>query len=208
MTPKRLFYIMCGLLALLIILTIGGTVFGNSLIQKKSHKLTELKAQNKAVEEQQVSLIQAKKDVEKYSQLNAITKAIVPQDKDQAKTVREINTIANQNGISLKEVNFTTSTLGQAVPKPAESSAATSTTPTPAAPSITQVKAVDGIKGVYSLEITISPSEPISYNNFLAFLEALEKNRRTAHVSKISINPSKDGKTLTFTLTLNAYVKP
>lgn len=209
MNPKRFFYVMIGSLCLLTILIIGGVFGGNQLLQKKSQKLVELKAQNKAIEEQQVSLLQAKKDIEKYSQLNAITKAIVPQDKDQAKTVREINAIANQNGITLKEVTFTNSTLGQAqAVKPAEGSAGAPAPATPAAPVITQVKPVEGIKGVFSLEITITPKEAIAYNNFLSFLEGLEQNRRTAHVSKISINPTKDGRSLTFSLTLNAYVKP
>lgn len=208
MTPKRFFFVMTGVLCLLVILIIGGAVGGNSLIQKKSHKLVDLKAQNKAIEEQQISLIQAKKDVEKYSQLNSITKAIVPQDKDQAKTIREINNIASANGIELKDVIFSTSNLGQAAAAAPKTTDAAPATSAPVAPSITQVKPVEGIKGVYSLEVTISPVRSISYPAFLAFLEGLESNRRTAHVSKISINPSKDGKSLTFSLTLNAYVKP
>lgn len=204
MTPKRFFFVMTGVLCLLIILIIGGAVGGNSLIQKKSQKLVVLKAESKAIEEQQVSLIQAKKDVEKYSPLNEITKAIVPQDKDQAKTIREINNIAAASRIELKDIIFSTSNLGQAAPKAAEGAPAAA----PVAPAITQVKPVDGIKGVFSLEITISPTGSVSYPDFLTFLEGLENNRRTAHVSKISINPSKDGKSLSFTLTLNAYVKP
>jgi hypothetical protein len=206
MTPRRFFFIMVGLLSLFIILIFGGTFAGNSLLQNKSKKLLELKAQNKAIEEQQVSLIQAKKDIEKYAPLNEITRSIVPQDKDQAKTVREINKIAEDNGIALKEIRFTTSTLGQAAPKAAEGS--TGSTPTSTAPAITQVRPVEGITGVYSLEITISPARSVSYESFLRFLEGLEQNRRTAHVAKVAINPSKVDNSLTFTLTLNAYVKP
>lgn len=210
MTPKKLFYTMVAALGLLIILIVGGVVYGNTLLKTKAQKLTELKAQNKSIEEQQVALIQAKKDVEKYSPLNDITKTIVPQDKDQAKTVREINQIAVQNNIDLVEVTFNTSTLGQAqpaAPKP-EGGGAAATPATPAAPSITQVKPVDGIKGVFSLEATIRNRNQISYGQFINFLEDLEQNRRTSHVSKITINPSKTDDTLLFVLTLNAYVKP
>jgi cell division protein FtsB len=204
MTPKRFFFVMTGSLVLLIGLIIASTVGGNMLLQKQSKKLVDLKAQNKVIEEQQTSLIQARKDIEKYKELNSIAKSIVPQDKDQAKTVREINKLAADSGIALKAITFQTSNLGQA-----PASAAPGATK-PATPSISQVKPVDGIAGVYSQEITITPDDksPVAYRKFLTFLEKLESNRRTAHVNKITVNPTDDGSALTFVLTLNAYVKP
>jgi hypothetical protein len=206
MSNKRFFYILSGCLALLILLIGGAVYMGNSLIEKQAKKLVELRAQSLTIDAQQTSLIQAKKDIEQYTELNNIAKSIVPQDKDQAKTIREINKIAEDSGIELKAIAFQTSTLGQiqAAPKPVEGETAPAT---PAAPTITQVKPVQGISGVYSLEITISPARPISYRSFLSFLERLEANRRTAHVEKIGINPTPDGRNLTFTLTLNSYVK-
>lgn len=211
MTTKKVFYLLSAGLIILLGLIGASVYFGTSFIESQSKKLAEAKAQTMVIEQQQISLAQAKRDIEKYSELNMLAKTIVPQDKDQAKTVREIDKIARDNGINLKDISFQTSNLGQAAPAaPRQSDGEGSAAPrTPVAPpTLTQVKPVPGINGVFALEIVISPADPISYRSFLNFLEDLEGNRRTAHVEKISINPSEDGRSLTFSLTLNAYVKP
>jgi len=208
MTAKRFFFVMIGTVVLLGVLIIGSAVGGNVLFKKQSAKLADLKAQNQVVEDQKVALIQARKDIEKYSELDSVAKAVVPQDKDQAKTVRELTKIANDSGIKLKAITFTASSLGQRSATPAPTTG--SGTATPAAPSITQVTPVPGIPGVFALEITISPvdQEPVPYYKFLEFLERLEGNRRTAHVNKITVSPTENGSGVSFVLTLNAYVKP
>ncbi len=217
MTPKRFYFVMLGVNLLLLIALVGGVVFGSVVIKEQANKLTKAKVQNKVIEEQQIQLTQAKQDIEKYTELDSITKAIVPQDKDQAKTVREITKLAEESGIILKGIAFNSSSLGQtAAPKaaePATEGEPTTTAPkpaTPAAPALTQVKPVEGITGVYALEIIVTSleSQPVPYTNFITFLEKLESNRRTAHVDKISVKPSDDGSSVSFVLTLNAYVKP
>lgn len=212
MTQKRFYFVLIGVFALLIVAIIGLTYFGNTLLQKESAELKALKVKDKAAEQQQTALTQAKKDIDKYKELEAITKSVVPQDKDQAKTVREISKLAGEAGIKLNAFSFQSSNLGQATAttqsttQPSQGGAQPST---PATPPLSQVKPVDGIPGLYSLEITITPAanKPISYQNFLTFLEKLENNRRTAHVDKITVTPSADGN-VTFSLTLKAYVKP
>lgn len=213
MNAKRFSYLMIVVVVLLSGLVITLAVLGETIFQKQSQKLSDLKAQNMAIKEQEVSLAQAKKDIDKYNQLDEIAKTVVPQDKDQAKTIREINAIAAASGVKLQQINFATSNLGQAAPKkPAnsEGSESTSSTPAPATPSISQVKPVPGISGVYSLEITVSSGEsnPVSYYKFLQFLEKLESNRRTAHVSNITVTPTENKTAVTFSLVLNAYLKP
>ncbi len=213
MRPKRFFYIMVGGLVLCAALIIGAVFGGNVMLKEKSSVLYDLKLQNRVVQEQQKSLVRAKNDIEKYTELDAIARTIVPQDKDQAKTVREISAIAAQNGIRLEAITFGASNLGQAVaPKPTpitgEQAPATPSEPAVTIPS--QAKAVSGIPGVYALEVSVSSVEeqPVEYRKFLDFLAALEGNRRTAHVERISITPSKDRKAVSFDLTLNAYLKP
>lgn len=195
---------MCAILVLLFIAIIGGVVGGNILLKKQSDKLTTLKVENKTIDMQQTALAQAKKDIEKYNELDQIAQNVVPQDKDQAKTVREIVKLADQNGVPIKSVTFQASTLGDNV-----KSAAPAANGQPAAkvPTTTQVKPVEGISGVYTLEIQVASSKEVLYQNFLNFLESLEKNRRTAHVVAINLDPSDDGKRLDFNLTLNAYVR-
>lgn len=211
MSSKKFFFVLTALFVLLSGLLIAGVVGGNMLLEKKSEELKTLKAENEAVELQQTALIQAKQDIERYAEIESIAKSVVPQDKDQAKTVREIVAIAAENGIPIKSVSFQNSTLGD---KPAATSApaataggsAGSATATPKA--ISQLEPVKGIQGVYTLEIQVSSAGEVSYQNFLSFLEGLEKNRRTAHVTGISLEPSDSGQQLNFNLTLNAYVRP
>ena len=217
MTPKYFFFIMIAVNTLLVLALVGGVYQGNKMIQEQSNKLVEAKTQNKVIERQQIQLTQAKQDVQKYNDLNEISKSIVPQDKDQARTVREITKLANESGIKLKGITFTTSNLGEfTTPAPAPAPATPSeegtaaTPPVVAAPSITQVTPVEGINGVFAMSIVVNSldTEPVPFDNFISFLEKLESNRRTAHVEDITVKPSDDGTAVSFVLTLNAYVKP
>lgn len=201
MTTKKYFYGLLGTLVIVIALIIGVAFQGNALLKKKSQQLTDVKTEIGAVDLQQTALLQAKKDIERYAELEETLKSIVPQDKDQAKTVREIVQIANNNNIPINSVSFENSTLGSTQ----KTSGSKPNTPTT---DISQVKPVEGIQGVFTLPIKIESSKEVSYPDFLRFLEALEKNRRTAHVDSITVTPDKQGKTLNFNLTLNAYVKP
>jgi hypothetical protein len=207
MTPKRFFYLQMAVFVLAIALIIGGTVGGNIVLQEKSRKLSDLKVENGSIELQQKALIQAKKDIERYSSLDTIAKSVVPQDKDQAKTVREIVSLAAANHIPIKSISFETSKLGEAPAKPTTPEGGDAA-PKTTIPSVSQVKAVPGINGVFTLPIQVESAGQVNYTDFLSFLESLEKNRRTAHVGTINLNPTNNGKTLTFNLTLNAYVKP
>lgn len=208
MTSKNVFF---GLLAGITITVLGtGFVFmrGNQLLEKKSEELVELKAANEALETQSIELVTAKQEIERYSDLENITQSIVPQDKDQARAVAEIVTLAAQNGIALREINFPSSNLGTSPQasggQRGRSSGSRSSTPS-------QITPVDGIKGVYSLEVTIVPQNYVNYGQFIQFLASLEKNRRIAQVTKISIDPqTTDSNTplVDFLLTINIFTKP
>ncbi len=211
LTPKKFHYVMIGVNVLLAILIMVVAYFGYTLINKQTAKLTSAKAQAKIASDQQISLITAKKDLQNYSELNKIAQSIVPQDKDQAKTIREINKIASEKGIVIKSISFDTSNLGQKSPTPSSGTSSTSaTSATTKAPPISQLQKVEGMTNVYALPINIATDEsnPIAYESLIQFLEKLENNRRTAHVTNISIKPDKKSDKLSFSLKLNAYVKP
>lgn len=207
MNARKYFYALCGVLTLLIIAIIGAVIGGNTVLEKHAQRLSGLKVEKATMEQQEIALRQAKIDTDKYNQLNEITKSIVPQDKDQAKTVREIVQIANENGVPIKSVIFESSTLGKST-KSSSSSSGSEQGGSKKAPPVSQVQPVEGISGVYTLEIRVSSDSEVSYTNFLRFLEGLEKNRRTAHVTSINLSPANNGTTVTFDLTLNSYLKP
>lgn len=201
MTAKKTFYIMIASLVVSVIL-LGSVVFiGNLKLKSETDDLVDLKATNQTLETQQTNLITAQRNLEKYSDLEEITQDIVPQDKDQARAVREIVTLAEQSGFGLESITFPQSNLGSS----SSSDKKKSSTDT-----ISQALPVQGIKGVYSLEAVITPKGNIPYSQFLDFLSKLENNRRTAQVTSVRIEPSTDGNSefISFTLNVNLFLKP
>jgi hypothetical protein len=213
MSSKNLNWALNGLIICMVLLLLGGAYGLNKILTTKSQELTSLKAKSAALDQEQVSLAKAKQDIKTYADLEQIAESVVPQDKDQAQAVREIVNIAGDNGISLTSISFPASTLGTT--KTGASASSGSTTPKPNAnaksSALSQLQPVKNIPGVYSLVITVQSDSdnPVAYSKFINFLNALEHNRRTAQVATISITPDPDNRNLlSFTLTLNEYIKP
>lgn len=207
MNSKKAFYLMVGAVMLTGISIVLAVVLGTKMLEKQSDKLVELKVENQVLESQQTGLVKAKNDIAKYSNLEEITQSIVPQDKDQAQAVLEVVTLARQSGISIKSVTFPNSTLGTRQQPQAQQEGAPAQ---PVAP-ITQAKPVEGIPGVYALEMNIVPEGRVSYYQFIDFLSKLEKNRRTSQVTAIKIDPlssERDNPQISFSLTFNIFLKP
>ena len=204
MNAKRVFIVLC----VCLIATLGGlvgvTYAITNLLKAQSAELANSKAEVTQLSSQQTGLAKSKRDIERYAPLEKITKSIVPQDKDQAQTVREITNIAAANKIALTTITFPSSTLGSApVAGPAGAAAAK--------PNLSQLTPVTNIPGVYNLQITIgnNGNNTVSFNQLDAFLHSLENNRRTAAVSSISITPQAGNPNrLTFVLIINTYIKP
>lgn len=209
MNPKRFFYVMTALFSLSIIGGGAMLYFANSVLQKRSTNVVELKLQSAEVEAQLAAYQAAKKDVEKYAYLENIIKTALPQDKDQARTVREIFALATQSGITIKSVQFPTSTLGSV-----SGGTLPSSTVTPTA-AVTQAKPVEGLKGVYSVETIVTPyadgeNYKVTYAQLIDFLGRIESNRRAMQVASIQLNPLGQTATdsISFTVTLNIFIKP
>ncbi len=204
MRTKQLYYVLIGLL----LTALGGFAavgYGaNALMSGQAAKLSDLRADSKALDDQQTALVKDKQDIKDYSELNTIAKAIVPQDKDQAAAVLQIVKIAADSGIpKISSITFPSSNLGVAA-------GATLKTNTKSA-DLTQLTPVKNISGVYQLQITVtqSSSDKVSYNQFITFLTKLEQNRRTAQVSSIQVEPdSAQPNMVSFTLVINEFIKP
>jgi hypothetical protein len=215
MNSKRVFYLMVGCLVVLVAGTVAATYFASGMLASRAKVLSDLKVQNSVLTTEQVSLTQAKKDVAKYTPLETISKSVVPQDKDQAETIREIVKIANDSGIQPSSITFPASTLGALSPGAAATGATGGPAITPpksgGSANLTQLTPVKGTPGLYVLPITIvqDSSAPVSYAKFIGFLNRLEQNRRTAQVTSIVLQPlPQDRSQLSFTLTLQKYIKP
>ncbi|HSW37730.1 MAG TPA: hypothetical protein VLG37_05195 [Candidatus Saccharimonadales bacterium] len=209
MSPKRTYFVLLGLTFLLIVGLAAGAYGFNVMLQSQSKQLISLELKSQSLDQAQLDLKKAKEDVKKYAELEKITKTIVPQDKDQAEAIREIVNIANQTGVQLSNFSFPASTLGSA--SGAAPVSAGSPTVATAKPSLSQLQPVPSIAGVYKLEITVQDKEdsPVTFNQLYNFLRQLERNRRTAQVSNVVIQPTSANRNyLTFRLTLEEYIKP
>jgi hypothetical protein len=201
MKAKQLYFVLVAVLVLLLGGFFGVAYGSNKFMGSQAAKLSKLRADSAALDEQQVSLTKNKQDIAKYGDLNTIAETVVPQDKDQAEAVREIVNLAAQSGIpNLSSITFPSSDLG-----------ATTSGSKSSASDLTQLTPVKGMSGVYQLQITITQggSGEVGYDQFLTFLDKLEQNRRTAQVSSINVQPdlSKPGQ-VSFTLVINEYIKP
>lgn len=213
MSSKQLWYGLLGIILLLLATFGGGVYLSNSMLLGKSADISKKRTQLATLEQQDVSLTKAKKDIAKYQELSNIARGIVPQDKDQAQTVREIVNIAAASGVELGSLTFPTSSLGTAASGTGSSGSSSSSSSSKSAnnPGLSQLKPVKDIPGVYSLQIVVQSktgSLP-SYEKFSRFLSGLEQNRRTALVTTIQIQPdAQNPNLLGFTLTLEEYIKP
>jgi hypothetical protein len=190
---------MISLVVLIVIISLIATNEIVSLLGQQTNSLISLKAQSQALTSEQANLVIAKKDVLKYSSLEKITQSIVPQNKDQAQAVREIVNLAQQNNITLNSIIFPTSTLGNTIQPNSKLS-------------LSQLTPVKGIPRVYTLPIQVQvnqTNDAVSYGSFYNFLTGLEQNRLTSQVTSLTIQPlATNPKLITFSLTINEYIKP
>lgn len=214
MNSKQTFFGLLGALVLLVV-AIGGLVYmGLGVLQKKGDDLKKMKLEQAVLDNRKTALTSAKRDIKTYEPLEKISKSIVPQEKDQARIVDMLYAIADDANLSISSVSFPSSALGEAKKKTKSSKSSSKKSKKPVAmvdPNTTQLTEVPDIKGLYSMEIKmdLDKSQPVPYSRMLYFLSQLEQNRRTAHVTNISISPSEISRDfVTFSLTLNVYVKP
>jgi len=214
LTPKLFFFVMLGFFILLLVGGGAAVYFANGLMQKHSQDVVALKLNNQKLDEQVNAYHSAQADLKKYQDLQDLVARVVPTEKDQAGIVREIVTLAAENGIQIASVNFPTSSLGAPGSTSTTATGAAGTTGTAAKPTITQAKPVQGLKGVYAIQTSVTPlvdkDHVITYAQLLNFLSKLELNRRTMQITNLQVTPQGIFTTsgITFQLTVNIFVKP
>lgn len=205
---KRLRLILLGSLGFSVLLFLIVMVRGLSVLSSKSQELVSLKVQSQTADAQLSNLEQTKKDVEKYSYFKSVAQTVIPNDKDQAEAILEINQMAKATGISIQSITFPASTLGP--------STGTADATSSSSKAISQAKPVSGIPGLYSLQLTITPdnsatlpaSEQVTYAKMLDFLDRIEKNRHTAQITQVTVQPPTANLSFGFSLVINVFIKP
>jgi len=223
MSNKKMYYGMIGLVTVISIGFVAVIFLGNNMLKSSSSELQELKLKDRILQEKQTALVKAKQDIDKYQDFEETAKSVVPQDKDQAKAVRQIINLAKESGIKIQSISFSASSLGGSGAtqssgqnqNPDAPGASKPNATTNSKKAVSQAVPVAGVNGVYSLEMIIIPDteagSPITYTQFLDFLQKLENNRRTAQVTQIRVDPvdNESGSPyVDFSLTVNIFLKP
>ena len=99
LSAKQLYFALVAVCLLGFVALLAGAYGADALLQRKSATVREARLRNLVFEQEQQQLVKSKADIEKYRSLADIAQHIVPQDKDQAQTVREIVNIAKGMGI-------------------------------------------------------------------------------------------------------------
>jgi len=216
MTHKQSYWLMIGLLALILLASIILTINIGSVFDKKSIVLSQSQNQITILKQKQLSLAAAKAELKRYQSLYSIAQTVVPQYKDQTQTIRQIIQIANQNNVSISSITFPASSLGvvdggsavagEVVPKNINQNLLNN-------PNLSQLTPVGKIPGLYTLPITITSSSQTSqlatFSQFINFLQGLEDNRQTAQITSLIITPSSQNSNLvSFNISLNIYINP
>jgi len=219
---KKLRLVLLGSLALSVIGFISVLILGLGVLGNKSKQMVDLKVQSQTADAQLANLFSAKKQVEQYSYFKDVAKTVIPNDKDQATSVVEINKMAEASGILLQSITFPASSLGlttsttSATGKTTQDATSSSASKT----ALSQAKPVTGIPGLYSLELTITPrsghdipaGKQVTFDKMINFLGRIEDNRHTAQITDLVITSPIDSSTsntgFTFVLTINIFIKP
>src|SRR3990167_2056559 len=211
-SARQLRFLLLGLLGVGVIVFMAIAVLGLNALSKKSSQLVDLKLKSKTLDAQLTSLALAKKQVEQYSYFNDVAKTVLPADKDQAKAVLTIFKLAKESGISIASVTFPTSSLGGNT----STSSATGSSST----AISQAKPVEGINGLYSLQLTIAPetgesvpdNKIATFAKVIDFLNRIERDRRSEEITQVIIQPVQDNSgpldEISFTLIINIFMRP
>lgn len=229
MTPKKVnrYFV------LLFLIGIGLSVFilryATNWLTTSSQELMSLRTEVAELDKKQSDLERAKKSLTDNASEVATLSLVLPEDKDQARVVQEIYSIADQSNVKIDSVGFPSSTLGaQTAPKvvaPTETTTApsTSATSTPAEPvkptkTVSQATPVKEIPGVQSIELSIgaitskdTSIKGVRYDEMMALIRLIERNRRTMQIRSIGIGQSESVSgqpTYNLTLSLVIFIQP
>jgi hypothetical protein len=187
---KRTFYILIAVNILLIGGIIGVYFFASKFAKQKSQEIAIVKADIETNDQSLNSYRELERSLSKSTELSAIAKEVLPQDKNQSVALQEINQFAEESGISIKQVTFTTPNTTKKT-----------TGPTLTSPS--------NLKGVSVLSVSVK-AEKMQYDQLLTLLKKFEDNRRRMQVTSISLAPSttKLGQLDRADLSVDVYLKP
>jgi Tfp pilus assembly protein PilO len=183
MTPKKLFYVLLALTGLGIVGTGYGYYWANGLLGNATSTLSKQLAARDDADTTIAQLIHLQRQYSlEVTPILPQLDSILPHTKNQSQILLQLQTIANNAGLSIRSLTLPTSD---------------------GLPSATSQTIAAG--GVLALPVTFSLGG--SYNQLQTFLTQVENLDRFTSVTSLSIQHSST-QPITYAMTINAYIKP
>jgi Tfp pilus assembly protein PilO len=184
MKAKQFFFVTLGVLCALVAGGGTGYFYASGLVKARTDTLRHRLASQTVADDEISSLANMKKTYEKLQPLIPSIEAALPRSKQQSEIALQLRSLAGSSGLSLPSINFTAS----AGPAPTS-------------------QTVKGPSGVLALPISFQLTG--TYSQLQSFLRSLENLNRYTGVTSLSISRKDEKlKTLSFSLTINVYIKP
>ncbi len=184
MKPKQFFFIVLGLMGLLLAVSAGGYYYALTRIHTQSEDVSNKLAEQAANDNQIDSLISLQ---HQYSRdivpILPLIDAALPRDKKQTEILAQIQRIAGNNGLFVASVSM---------PSPLGLPSGVSQT----------------IKAGLVLALPINFQVSGSYNQLQSFTSSLENLNRFTNITTLAISHEDKSKPIVYSISLNAYIKP
>jgi hypothetical protein len=217
-TSKKLHLYLLILVALTLLFSFYIVSYSSGWLSDSSKDLTALREELLGLERKQLDLEIAKKTLKENGSVVDNLKLVLPSEKEQARVVQEIESIADTANVTISSVGFPSSTLGSAAvsaPKPQNSEPQAEVKPATTPETVSQAEPIKEIPGVQSINITIgtiSSKDPsikgVRYDEMMSLIRLFERNRRTMQIQSIDIgqNPNSSDGPATYTLSLSMLI--
>lgn len=191
MTPRKLFFVMLGVLALTLVVTATGVYMTDKYLGEQAAIIGVLRAEDELSSLELINAQEIQNSLQEYSYIDVAANEILPDTKNQSEAILLINKIGTEVGVRTNKFLF----LGTDG-KPTEKS---------------QTEPLAGAKGILVFPIQISFRG--TYSQVINWLKLAEQNQRKMQVSSLSIGIAEIDGTynpndlLTVTIGIDAYVE-
>jgi Tfp pilus assembly protein PilO len=189
MTPRKMNYVLKGMIVLLLIVTGVGLYFANQKLTSTASETSKLKAQVEIGQKQLKTYEATKAKVDSLDYVEDLASKVLPQEQEQSLTVAELSQFATRSRLAVSEITF------------AETGSKSKTTKSKTKTAIP--------KGVTVIPLTIKFKSGSKFDYLLEFLKSVEENRRKMQVTNISLTPNETDRSLleSVSVDINLYVR-
>jgi len=188
MTPKKAFFVMLGVLTLVMILTSAGIYFGDSYLVRRSEAISDLRADDEILNTAILSAQTTRDELQQYGYIDLIAAEVLPGVKNQSEILLIIDKIGQQVGVNVDRYSFV-STSGN----PGD---------------LTQTEPLKGVPGI--LVFPINVTFDATYSQLIQWLKLAEENQRKMQIESIVIAPAggnNSGNVFGVNMVINAFVE-